>query len=303
MPAAKDPVALYFHTEEEFAGRRRKIRQGVVMLMGNAFVALVDKASPWAVNIVVLAVGIAVLVWVWSTVTAIRKSISSQATADRLLTLQNEYNELNNENVVMKEKYNQACSIQAGIKSTHAELKYLFYEFASRQDIQPQSYGILKLITDRLSTDLKFSAGEIHRCAIWAPINDRLLGILAASAGFPDNYRTQRFLEIDGSVAGRCFRTRNSTIIPKVSEDREFRHNPNSPHTYNSLICVPIMFGNICLGVLTVDGKEENAFKSEDIETVEIYAEMVAMVKMMQIASTLPHMREEGINEDQGQNN
>jgi len=269
--------------------------------MGSALVALVDKASPWAVNIVVLAVGAAIIVWVWSTITAIRKNISSQATADRLLSLQNEYNDLNNNSMVLKEKYNQACSIQAGIKSTHAELKYLFFEFASRQDIQPQSYGILKLITDRISTDLKFSAGEIHRCAIWAPINERHLGILAASAGFPDNYRTQRLLEIDGSVAGRCFRTKNSIEIPKVSEDREFRHNPVSPHRYNSLICVPIMFGDICLGVITVDGKEENVFKSGDIETVEVYAEMAAMVKMMQIASTMPHAREEGTHENDGQ--
>lgn len=268
--------------------------------MANVLVALIDKADLWVINILVLTVGALIIVWVFSTLTVLKKNISSQATSDRLLSLQEEYNKVNSDCIAFRDKYNQSIAIKTGIKSTHAELKYLFSQFADRQDIQGQAYGILKLITDRLSTDLKFFAGEIHRCAVWLKIDDRNLGLHAASAGFPDNYRNHRALEIDRSVAGRCFRTRTSIYSPNVFNDRDFIHNPHSPHNYKSLICVPLVLGDVCFGVITIDGKEENAFKTEDIETVEVYAEMAAMVYMMQIASTMPHIREEDTHEDNG---
>lgn len=254
--------------------------------MEEAMVALIGKTSQWVINIIMLAVGSAVIIWVWSAITVLKKNITVHATADRLLTLQSEYNNLNGNNVLLKEKYNQSLAVQAGIKSISAELKYLFYQFADGMDIQGQAYGLLKLITDRISTDLKFSAGEIHRCAVWLDVDGKNLGIYAASAGFSDYYRKNRVLEIDRSAAGRCFRTRTSRYIPNVFKDEDFYHNPNYSHRYFSLICVPLILGDVCLGVITVDGKEENTFKIEDIETVEAYSEMAAMIRMMQIASS-----------------
>lgn len=268
--------------------------------IGDAIVALINKAHPLIADFILFAVGLLIFGFALSILITLRKSISSQTAIDRLLSLQNEYNSLN----VIREKYNQSVAIQVGIKSVHSELKYLFYEFASGGDIQNQAYGILKLITDRLSTDLKFSAGEIHRSAIWLDMGNGNLGLFVASSGFPDYYRNQRLLDINRSSAGRCFRTVTSDYIPDICKDKEFQHNPGSQHRYKSLICVPLALGELCLGVITVDGKKEDAFKAEDMETVEIYAEMAAIVRMMQIASIAQHAREEDTHagENQHQN-
>lgn len=91
---------------------------------------------------------------------------------------------------------------------------------------------LFKSITDRIATDLKFYAGENHRCSIWVPTDNRNLEMLVASAGFPDYYRIHRSLQIDGSVAGRCFRTCSPVCIPNVDNDRDFQHNPSSNHKY-----------------------------------------------------------------------
>lgn len=157
-----------------------------------------------------------------------------------------------------------------GIKNVYSELKYLLYLFVDYQDIQAEANSLFKLITDRLASDLKYYAGELRRCAIWFPVDDSRLVMHVASAGFPDYYRRSRTLEIDGSFAGRCYRTKTSAYTPNVWTDREFRHDPNSAHEYNSLICVPFVFGNISLGVITVDGRAENTFTPEDPEIVDV---------------------------------
>lgn len=44
------------------------------------------------------------------------------------------------------------------------------------------------------------------------------------------------------------------------------------------------MFGDTCLGIISVDAKEEDFFVSEDLEAIEIYGEIATMVRFMQIA-------------------
>jgi hypothetical protein len=261
------------------------------MEKSGALVVLVEKAHPWVVDVVLLAIGALIVVWVWSAISVLKKNITVHATADRLLTLQEEYNKMNANMFLVQEKYSQSVAILAGIKSTYAELKYLFFQFANGNDIQGQGYGILKLITDRMPIDLKSSAGEIHRCAIWVVVNEKNLGINVASAGFSDYYRNYRTLEIDHSSAGRCYRTKTPRYSANVDADSDFFHNPNSAHNYKSLICVPLILGDICLGVITVDGKKENAFKEEDIGIIETYAEIATIIRMMQITNMLSKER------------
>ncbi len=98
---------------------------------------------------------------------------------------------------------------------------------------------------------------------------------------------------IDTSVAGRCYRTKATIYLTDVQDDRDFRHHPGTPHKYKSLICVPLVFGEDCLGVMTVDGQEESAFIQEDVEIVEAYSEIIAMVIMMYIANAQSIAREE----------
>lgn len=120
---------------------------------------------------------------------------------------------------------------------------------------------------------------------MWFQVDEKNLVMQVASAGFPDYYRTNRTLEIDGSTAGRCFRTKIAFIINDVISDRDFKYNSGSNHKYYSLICAPLFLGDFCLGVITVDGKEKDAFVQQDLEAIETYAEIAAMVRLMQISS------------------
>lgn len=255
--------------------------------MDKAIEELVGKASPWAVNLILLAIGALIVAWVLNSLRVLKNNSNAQNTMEKLLELQEEYNKLKNNNFILLEKSSQHGAIQAGIKSTYAELKFIFSLLASGEDIQGEADSILKSITDRISTDLKFAAGEIHRCAIWFQVDEKYLGMQVASAGFPDYYRISRTLEIDGSIAGRCFRTKTAFIINDVNSDRDFRHNSGSNHKYYSLICAPLFLGETCLGVITVDGKEKGAFVQQDLEVIETYAEIAAMVRLMQISSAL----------------
>lgn len=261
--------------------------------MDTALVELIKKASPWVVNTVMLSIGGVILIWVWSAIKVLKNNTAVHATADNLIDLQNKYNNLTVNNYLLQQKHNQTRTVLLGLKSAYTESRYLFSVFSNGEDIRGQSEELLRLIIERLSTDLKFSAGESHRCAIWTPINDKQLGAVVASSGFSDYHRRYRALEIDGSTAGRCFRTKITIYSPRVREDRDFRHDSGHDHKHNSLICVPLCYGDVCFGLITVDGIEEDSFLTEDVEVVETYAEIVAMVIMMQIASLSSNAKEE----------
>jgi|GEM_PF-3424326 len=252
--------------------------------MYEMLLALINRTSLWVVNLIMLAVGAAVLVWVWSAITVLRRNVTVHATADRIISLQEENQRFKAGLHQLEEKYGHSLAVMAGVKSVFAELKYLLDLFAGGGDVRDQAGGILKLTLDRISTDLKFSPGELHRCALWLDMDGRRLGMYVASAGFADYQRNHRVLEIDRSAAGRCFRTRTSRYSPNVNKDEDFFHRPGTTHRYLSLICVPLVLGELCLGVISVDGREEEAFRAEDVEMVEAYGEMAAVIRMIQIA-------------------
>ncbi|PKM80343.1 MAG: hypothetical protein CVU89_14095 [Firmicutes bacterium HGW-Firmicutes-14] len=252
--------------------------------MEKALELLITKAHPAVINFLVIVIGVLVLIWIYSAIKTLKVNVTAYETASKLIELQNKYNELKNKSDDLGKKYNQSRVILAGIKSTFTETSYLMSLLASGQDIKGLGDDLLRSITDRISADLKYSAGEIHRCAVWFPINNVTLGMVAASSGYADHYRNQRTLPIDGSIAGRCYRTKKSIYSSNINLDRDFKSN-SSQTPYNSLICVPLVFGNSCLGIITVDGKEVHAFVEEDVEAVETYGKIVTLIRMMQIVS------------------
>lgn len=62
--------------------------------MHEIILALVNRTSLWVINIVMLAIGAAVLIWVWSAITVLWKNVSAQASADKMLALQSECSQL-----------------------------------------------------------------------------------------------------------------------------------------------------------------------------------------------------------------
>lgn len=101
-------------------------------------------------------------------------------------------------------------------------------------------------------------------------------------------YRKQRFLGVDASLAGRTFRTKQSRIIPNVTQDQDFvAPDSGYSHKYLSMICAALVLGDLCVGVITIDGLRENAFIDDDLKIAETYAEIAAMTRLLQLADAL----------------
>jgi len=77
---------------------------------------------------------------------------------------------------------------------------------------------------------------------------------------------------IVGSVAA----TQSARISLDVGDDAIFFNNPDLPDT-RSEMALPLMAGGILLGVLDVQSSEPNAFAEDDIATLQILADQIAV--------------------------
>jgi hypothetical protein len=123
---------------------------------------------------------------------------------------------------------------------------------------KPPYENLIQRVIEGLASDVKAHGGERHRCGFWiASLDQGVLSLINGSAGFPDNYVESRKLDLNNSIAGRCFRKKLSINLPDVTIDTDW--SPvDSSGSYKALICVPV--GS--WGVITIDAKEpmeENA--------------------------------------------
>jgi len=112
---------------------------------------------------------------------------------------------------------------------------------------------LVQRVLEGLSSDIKSVIGEKHRCGLWLKTNREIdkLVLVHASSGFPESYIQNRFLEINNSIAGRCFRKKESIFNNDVTTDSDWTPTTSSG-SYTALICVPVGV----FGVITVDGKQ-----------------------------------------------
>jgi len=145
----------------------------------------VSKASPWVVNLLLLALTCVLMYWVLSNLAVIRKSVSSTAAVDRLPELERKYDE-----VICKNKSLERSSVLLeGMKITCAEVRLLVLLLLSGECIVDKGSAALESIAVRLAIGMKSYSNETHRCAIWAPVDDKTLGLVAGSAGFDSLYK------------------------------------------------------------------------------------------------------------------
>ncbi|MEX0974651.1 MAG: GAF domain-containing protein [Bacillota bacterium] len=197
-----------------------------------------------------------------------------------LLDFQKRYDELNH----AKESLERSSVLLEGMTTSCSEIRSLLQTLLTDQDPMEQGYKVLQALTDRLSGGLKSRSRELHRCAIWQPCDEKHLEMVAGSSAFDVEYKNRVKLKIDGSVAGRCYRTKKASIDPDVLKNKDFQVMSGDPHTYRSLMCAPIVFeeDKTCLGVLTVDGKEADVFGDEDLQTAKAHAEIASIVMAAQ---------------------
>ncbi|MBC8336000.1 MAG: GAF domain-containing protein [Anaerolineales bacterium] len=78
------------------------------------------------------------------------------------------------------------------------------------------------------------------------------------------------------SMIGMATQERQARISLDVDEEKAFYRNPLLPET-RSEMALPLCIGSTCLGAVTVQSVEENAFSSVDIQTLQMMADHLAI--------------------------
>ena len=169
---------------------------------------------------------------------------------NRLVGLQDEHRDL----IIQKNKYvSEATQLQTVLMNSRSFINSL-NELSNTDN--PSHTFLIQRIVEGLASDIKSQGGDRHRCGFWIAENG-VLTLTSGSAGFPESYIGNRELDINNSIAGRCFRKKQSINIPDVTIDNDWS-SVDSSNSYKALICIPVM----SWGVITIDAKEpmgENA--------------------------------------------
>ncbi len=266
--------------------------------IAEVLVALVEKSHPVVANIIVLAIGAVIVLWIFKAYTVLKNNLMGQKAIQELIDQQRAYTELSKEKDDLTQRINQASSQLSGLKITCAELENILLSFGRFDDMLSQKIDrFFNSISERLTSDLKSNPGEIHRCAIWGPFNSHQLVAVAASSAFSEIELYDKTLPIETSSAGRCFKTGKLRVSNPLT-DENFYRTPNSNDDIKSLVCAPLVFGKVIWGVLTVDAKEEDAFTKEDIKLIETYTELATMAYTILIAGRREYSEEVACSDD-----
>lgn len=110
------------------------------------------------------------------------------------------------------------------------------------------------------------------------PKKENVLVHYAHSSGH--SYRVREYEPpIDGSAAGRAWRTGEIYYIPDV-EDTQYEYNRKTQSTkyYRTILCVPLKAGTdpaTKIGVLSLTGKPVDAYEKIEIERVMLFASLL----------------------------
>lgn len=106
---------------------------------------------------------------------------------------------------------------------------------------------------------------------------DRLIHF-AHSSGHSHRVREYEPL-IDGSAAGRAWRTGEIYYVPDIEDEQyEYDRKVASKKYYRSILCVPLKAGNDIstrIGVLSVTGKTVGAYEKIEIERITLFASLL----------------------------
>jgi signal transduction histidine kinase len=96
-----------------------------------------------------------------------------------------------------------------------------------------------------------------------------------------DNFNLASFRLAEGEgIAGECVKNKSSIIVDNTQNDSRFsnRADQESGFTTNSILCVPLIIDNECIGALEVVNKKDDAvFDKHDLLLAEAIASQIAI--------------------------
>jgi putative methionine-R-sulfoxide reductase with GAF domain len=214
--------------------------------MTDAIKILLEKQPSWFFHVSSLVLLIILgIIGYWVFIGAKRYS-DAIAKEDKLVTLLEERNLIRQEKESNRAITDQICVV---LENSTTFIKAL-------NNFNNEEYHVnnhVQTIIESLATDVKTVIGERHRCGFWlADENNSNLTLANGSAAFPFGYVNNKTLDINNSIAGRCYRKKETIFIDDVSQDPDWSTTDNQS-SYTSLICVPVG----PWGVITIDGKQK----------------------------------------------
>ncbi|MED4206606.1 GAF domain-containing protein [Neobacillus mesonae] len=249
--------------------------------MADIFEVLLDKQPSWFFQlssiILTIILGICA-VWVFKGAKRYYQAVDKE---NRIVTLLEEKNTLYKDNNENKAITDQMCVV---LENSTTFIKAL--NDSNNNDVATQ----IQTIIESLATDIKNVVGERHRCGYWvADENGQYLSLVNGSAAFPHGYVNSRTLDINHSIAGRCYRKNETLFINDVVNDADWVFS-DSPSSYTSLICVPVAHW----GVITIDGKQKMTHNTVLIS--KLYASIIEGF-MNKLLLNLSHSQNDSQNE------
>lgn len=233
--------------------------------MGSEIIkVIIEKQPSWFFNIaavIMLAILAIIGYWVFKGAKQYAESINKE---NRLISLQQQ---LSDQKDITSSYKNTSSQLASVVQNARLFINSL-NEFRDSTQVEV-AYFLIQRIVEALASDIKSNGGERHRCGIWFEnVDEGVLYLAHASAGFPHSYIGNRTLGMHESIAGRAYRKKRTIKIDDVQSDSDW--NPSdTPSSYRALICVPVA----SWGVLTIDAKEpmdENA-----VLIGELYASII----------------------------
>lgn len=198
--------------------------------------------------------------------------------------LENKYQALNNQFDKLSEVSKKANHIVNYITSVLQGIEKATWE-DYHQTFNDRIDRTLRLILSTLKYSLVNGNTHSNRVAIFRPnLSSTGLSIYWQDGSFSIEAEEKLILAIGdnpenpGSIAGKCFLKKEQIYSRDINSDCSFIPNQKSHHTYYSLACTPIMAGDECIGVLSVDDSEEDGFTNRDLEYMRLFAELISLL-------------------------
>ena len=126
------------------------------------------------------------------------------------------------------------------------------------------------------------SGSDVRRLALFVPDSDSdnpptMLKVARACEAFPAEYEHSLRLPIEGSIAGKAYRTKKSWRAG-TSDPDWYQVEDDPIQGYQTVMCAPVVLGGDAIGVLSIDHSNVEAFSDEDQEYFELFTRHVSLV-------------------------
>ena len=256
------------------------ILSGIIVIWGLALLQVNDYFVPSSQDPIAFArdlsfVFIAITVLVYFSTKSLRDAIQRATTSEKNLLISNEQLKELNQSL---ENRVESRTAELTIANARNERRARQFEAIAQVARATTSIHDENTLLSRLAQVISEQFGFYH-VGIFLLDEEHQQAVLRASnsEGGRKMLARRHHLKIGhAGIVGHVAASGTPRIALDVELDAAFKDNPDLPETHSEL-ALPLKAGDQIIGVLDVQSKEVNAFKSEDTEILYILADQVAI--------------------------